>query len=289
MPAADREIKRKISSVKSTQKITHAMELVAASKKLRAQKRMQASRPYAKKINEVIRHVALSNTEYRHPYLEKPKDIRRVGYIIVTSDRGLCGGLNINLFRTLLPELRQWQRKKVDVDLCLIGRKGIQFFRRFGGNVIAAIEKLGDAPEINEIIGAVRVMLNLFNDKKLDTIYLASNSFVNTMQQKPTIVPLLPLTIEQDEQPAHWDYIYEPDTANELLSVLLDRYIESQVYQAVVENNACFQAAQMIAMKNATDNAGELIGDLQLMYNKARQASITQEIAEITGGAAAIV
>lgn len=283
-----REIRNKITSIKNTQKITRAMELVAASKMRKAQDRMATSRPYSTKIRKVIRHVAASHSEFRHPYLEQRKKFKRIGYVIVTSDRGLCGGLNINLFRAVLADMKKWDEQNIEIDLCLIGRKGEIFFKQIGGNILAIAERLGDAPEIKDLIGIVKVMLDLYDKGEIDCIYIASNEFINTMRQKPFIRQLLPLPMDEEELPGHWDYIYEPDSAEELLTLLLVRYIESQVYQAVIENIACFQAAQMIAMKNATENAGELIKDLELIYNKARQANITREIAEIIGGASAI-
>ncbi len=283
-----REIRTKIGSVQNTQKITRAMELVAASKMRKAQDRMTTSRPYSQKIRKVISHVALSHSEFHHPYLIKRDEIKRVGYIVVTSDRGLCGGLNINLLRNALPDMRRFEDQGIEIDLCLIGRKGIMFFKHFGGNVIASADHLGDAPDVQDLIGVVNVMLEQFDAGKLDSIYLTYNKFVNTMKQQPIIHQLLPLPTEEKNEPAHWDYIYEPDSARELLTKLLVRYVESQVYQAVVENIACFQAAQMVAMKSATDNAGEIIKDLKLIYNKVRQAGITREIAEIVGGAEAI-
>jgi F-type H+-transporting ATPase subunit gamma len=286
--AQAREIRSKISSIKNTQKITRAMELVAASKMRRAQDRMRRSRPYAAKIRKVIRHVAASSSEYRHPYLEARAEIKRVGYIIVTSDRGLCGGLNINLFRAVLADMKKWDSKNVGVDLCLVGRKGTQFFKRFGGKVVGATEHLGDAPLVQDLVGVVKVMLDSFDEGKIDAVFIVSNEFVNTMKQDPTIRQLLPLPADEKELQGQWDYIYEPDSAKELLGELLVRYIESQVYQSVIENIACFQAAQMVAMKSATENAGNLIKDLQLIYNKARQANITREISEIIAGAQAV-
>lgn len=283
-----KEIRTKIGSIKSTQKITRAMELVAASKMRRAQDRMAVSKPYATKIRQVISHVAASHSEYTHPFLQQRDEIKRVGYIVVSSDRGLCGGLNINVFRKVMAEIKHWQQQDVEIDYCLIGRKAESFFKRFGGNVVAMADHLGDAPEVADLIGIVKVMLDKFENKELDAVYIVANEFVNTMTQRPYVNQLLPLKPDEDENPGHWDYIYEPDSARELLDMLLRRYIESQVYQAVVENIACFQAAQMVAMKNATENAGELINDLQLVYNKARQASITAEISEIVAGAAAI-
>ncbi|AJE17320.1 MULTISPECIES: F0F1 ATP synthase subunit gamma [Stutzerimonas] len=287
--AGAKEIRSKIASIKSTQKITSAMEKVAVSKMRKAQMRMAASRPYAERIRQVIGHLANANPEYRHPFMvERP--VKRVGYIVVSSDRGLCGGLNINLFKALIRSMKEWHDQKVEADLCVIGNKGASFFRSFGGNVVAAIGNLGEEPSVNDLVGSVKVMLDAFNEGRLDRLYLVSNKFINTMTQKPTIDQLLPLAEVEDAQAVkkgQWDYLYEPD-AQQLLDALLVRFIESQVYQAVVENGAAEQAARMIAMKNATDNAGDLISDLQLVYNKARQAAITQEISEIVGGAAAV-
>jgi len=265
------------------------MEKVAVSKMRKAQMRMAASRPYAERIRQVIGHLAYANPEYRHPFMvERP--VKRVGYIVVSTDRGLCGGLNINLFKVLIKNMKEWHDQKVEVDLCVIGNKGASFFRIFGGNVVAAIGNLGEEPSINDLIGSVKVMLDGFHEGRIDRLYLVSNKFINTMTQKPTLDQLLPLAADDSAEPVkkgQWDYLYEPD-AQQLLDALLVRFIESQVYQAVVENGAAEQAARMIAMKNATDNAGELISDLQLVYNKARQAAITQEISEIVGGAAAV-
>ena len=287
--AGAKEIRSKIASIKSTQKITSAMEKVAVSKMRKAQQRMAASRPYAERIRQVIGHLANANPEYRHPFMvERP--VKRVGYIVVSSDRGLCGGLNTNLFKSLIKHMKVWHDQKVEVDLCVIGNKGASFFRSFGGNVVAAIGNLGEAPAINDLIGSVKVMLDAFQEGRVDRLYLVSNKFINTMTQKPTVDQLLPLAAEANAEQVkkgQWDYLYEPD-AQLLLDALLVRFIESQTYQAVVENGAAEQAARMIAMKSATDNAGELISDLQLVYNKARQAAITQEISEIVGGAAAV-
>lgn len=286
--AGAKEIRNKIASVKNTQKITGAMQMVAASKMRKAQDRMAASRPYAVTMRKVIGHIALGSLEYKHPYLEE-RDVKRVGYIIISTDRGLCGGLNINLFKALLKSLKEWRDQKVEADFCVVGSKGASFFRSNGGNVVAAISKLGEEPSINDLIGSVKVVLDAYAEGRIDRLYLVSNKFVNTMTQKPEVQQLLPLAASdaQGVQKGLWDYVYEPD-AQQLLDALLVRYIESQVYQAVVENSACEQAARMIAMKNATDNAGDLIKDLQLVYNKARQAAITQEISEIVGGAAAV-
>jgi F-type H+-transporting ATPase subunit gamma len=283
-----REIRVKIASVKSTQKITRAMELVAASKMRKSQDRMAKSRPYAERIRAVLGHVAASHSEYNHPYLTARPQRRRVAYLVVTSDRGLCGGLNVNLLRQLLKELRQQEGAGVEIDLAVVGRKGEGFFRSVGGKVVALATHLGDEPGVSSLTGVIKVLLDLFDAGHLDAIYLASNQFVNTMLQKPRIRPLLPLEKLETTSAGRWDYLYEPDSSKELLDHLLLRYIESQVYQAVVENIACEQSARMVAMKNATENAGNLIKELQLIYNKARQASITREIAEIVGGAAAV-
>lgn len=280
------EIRGKISSIKSTQKITRAMEMVAASKMRKAKERMAASKPYAKRIRNVVSHLAKATSEYRHMYLEE-REINRVGYIIISSDRGLCGGLNVNLFKKVLLESRSWKEENIEVDFCLIGSKAASFFRSVGGNVVAHASGLGEEPSIEDLIGSVRVMLDAYEQGKIDRLYVAYNEFVNTMTQKATLQQLLPLVADEEIVADHWDYIYEPD-AKELLDALLVRFIESQVYQGVVENNASEQSARMIAMKSATDNAGELIDELQTIYNKARQAAITQEISEIVSGAAAV-
>lgn len=285
--AAGKEIRTKISSIRSTQKITSAMEMVAASKMRRAQERMELGKPYAKRIRAVVGHIANSVPEYRHAYMtERP--VQRVGYIIVSTDRGLCGGLNINLFKAAINGMRTWSDQDIQVDLSLIGAKSMAFFKSVGGNVVASVRDIGEEPTVDQLIGGVKHMLDAYVDGRIDMLYLVSNEFVNTMTQTPQVEQLLPLEASDDESLAHhWDYIYEPD-AKELLDELLTRYIESLVYQAVVENGACEQAARMIAMKNASDNAGTLIDELQLVYNKARQAAITQELSEIVGGAAAI-
>lgn len=292
--ASGREIRGKISSIKNTQKITAAMELVAASKMRKAQERMQRAKPYAEKIRQVINHVVASHTEARHPYLLPREEVKRVGIIVISSDRGLCGGLNINLFRKTLQLMKEYEDKGAGIDLCLIGRKAESFFSRFGATALGVKTQLGDEPELAELVGVVKVMIDHFDKNELDRVYVINNEFVNTMTQKPLVSQLLPLPaaeekeVEAAEAVGHWDYIYEPDSAMELLSKLMVRFIESQVYRGVMENIACEQAARMIAMKSATDNAGEIIDELQLAYNKARQASITSEIAEIVGGAAAI-
>lgn len=287
--AGAKEIRSKIASTKNTQKITRAMEMVAASKMRKTQERMRASKPYATKIYNVVKHIARANSEYRHPFMTA-REIKRVGIIVVTSDRGLCGGLNANLLRETLRNMRQWQQEGKEVDIGIIGRKGQAFFKRVGGKVIASVDHLGDKPGIKDIIGVVKVMLDAYSAGEIDALHIVYNEFVNTMTQKPITKQLLPLPKAEEDSTKlghHWDYIYEPD-AKELLDALLERYIELQTYQAVVENIACEQAAKMIAMKSATDNAGDLIKEFQLAYNKARQAAITQELAEIVGGAAAI-
>jgi F-type H+-transporting ATPase subunit gamma len=285
--AVGKEIRTQIASVQSTQKITSAMEMVAASKMRKAQDRMGATRPYADKMRNVIAHLSQSHPEYKHPYTQD-REIKRVGYIVISSDRGLCGGLNSNLFRRLAREIREQAENGVGVAFCTIGQKAAGFFGRFGGEMLAQATHLGDAPHIHDLIGTIKVMLDAFDEGKLDRIYVAYNSFVNTMTQEPTVEQLVPIAGEEsDELKHHWDYIYEPD-AKDVLDGLLTRYVESLVYQSVVENAACEQSARMVAMKSATDNAGELIDELQLVYNKARQAAITQEISEIVGGAAAV-
>ncbi len=288
--ASGKEIRTKIKSIQNTQKITKAMEMVAASKMRKAQERMAASRPYSDKMRQVISHLAFANTEYKHPYLQNRDEVKRVGYIIISTDRGLCGGLNNNEFKAVLGSMQEWQSKGVDVDFCTIGTKALGFFKRMKGDILSQASHLGDAPSINDLIGTVKVMLDAFNDGKIDRLYVAYNKFVNTMTQDPSVEQLLPAMAGQDdEEPLthHWDYIYEPDS-KAVLDGLLVRYIESLVYQGVIENVACEMAARMIAMKAASDNAGNLISELQLAYNKARQAAITQEISEIVGGAAAI-
>jgi F-type H+-transporting ATPase subunit gamma len=285
--AVGKEIRNQIKSVRNTQKITKAMEMVAASKMRRAQDRMALSRPYAEKIRTVIGHLNQANPDYRHPYLVE-REAKRVGYILVSTDRGLCGSLNVNLFKVVLGEIRDWQRQDVEVELCLIGAKGVNFFRRLNVPVAAQVTQLGDRPHVSDLIGTVKVMLDAYVEGRLDRVFLVHNRFVNTMSQQPLVLRLLPVeTLDKEELQEHWDYIYEPSAA-ELLDGVLMRYIESQTYRGAVENVACEMAARMVAMKSATDNAGELIEELQLIYNKARQAAITQEISEIVGGAAAI-
>ncbi|MFI3222843.1 MAG: F0F1 ATP synthase subunit gamma [Methylococcaceae bacterium] len=286
--AVGKEVRTKIASIKNTQKITRAMEMVAASKMRKTKDRMQASRPYSKKIAKIIKHLAQANPEYKHPYL-LTRDVKRIGIIVVSSDRGLCGGLNSNLFRTTLNRLVEWEQANVEVDVCTIGTKASGYFSNLKVNLVGQAIKLGDAPHLNDIIGVIKVMLDAYEEGRIDQLFVISNEFVNTMTQRPTVEQLLPIVAcDLDENlNGHWDYIYEPD-AKEVLDHLLNRYVESKVYQGLVENNACEQAARMVAMKSASDNAGNLISELQLIYNKARQAAITQEISEIVAGAAAV-
>ena len=286
--AVGKEIRTKIGSIKNTQKITRAMEMVAASKMRKTKDRMQATRPYSKKIGRIIKHLAQANPEYKHPYLIA-RDVKRVGIIVVSSDRGLCGGLNSNLFRKTLTHLMQWDKENIEVDVCTIGTKASGFFSNLKVNLVGQVTKLGDAPHPHDIVGVIKIMLDAYEAGRIDQLYVVSNEFVNTMTQRPTVEQLLPaVACELDENlSGHWDYIYEPD-AKEVLDHLLTRFIESKVYQGLVENNACEQAARMVAMKSASDNAGNLISELQLIYNKARQAAITQEISEIVAGAAAV-
>ncbi len=285
--AAGKELRNKINSVKNTQKITKAMEMVAASKLRKTQARMAASRPYAERIRTVIGHLSEANPDYHHPFLET-RDVKRVGYIIITTDRGLCGSLNVNLFRTVLNDMRDWQEKGVEVDICIIGSKGIAFFRRLKSNVVAVASHLGDVPAVADLVGAITAMTDAYEEGTIDRLLLVHNVFVNTMSQTPAIKTLIPVEAgDSEDLQDHWDYIYEPD-AVDLLDNVLNRYIESQVYRAAVENVACEMASKMVAMKAATDNAGDFIDQLQLVFNKARQAAITQEISEIVGGAAAV-
>ena len=286
--AGGKEIRTKIKSIQNTQKITKAMEMVAASKMRRAQERMHQARPYAQKMRNVIAHVSQANLEYKHSFtLERP--VKRVGFIIVSSDRGLCGGLNINLFRDVVNALTEWQSQSAEIDVTTIGSKGFQFFNRVGANIVSEATRLGDTPHLDDLIGPVKVMLDAYTDNRIDRLYLVHNHFNSTMSQTPQLEQLLPIhAVQPDETLSHhWDYLYEPD-AKDVVDALMTRYIESLVYQGVVENIACEMAARMVAMKSASDNAGDLIDELQLVYNKARQASITQEISEIVGGAAAV-
>ncbi|MFT7558422.1 MAG: F-type H+-transporting ATPase subunit gamma [Flavobacteriales bacterium] len=285
--ASGKEIRGKIGSINNTRKITSAMEMVAASKMRKAKERMRAGKPYAQRIRSVVSHIASGNPEYHHLYLSD-REVKRVGYIIVSTDRGLCGGLNINTFKAAIRHSKEWMDKGVESDLCLIGSKAGSFFNSVGGNVVASVRELGEKPEVAKLIGSVKVMLDAFASGTIDRLYIVGNDFVNTMTQEPYVNQLLPLLADESDKPkSSWDYIYEPD-AHELLDGLLKRYIESQVYQAVAENNACEQSSRMIAMKSATDNAGSLIDDLNRAYNRARQAAITQEISEIVAGAAAV-
>jgi F-type H+-transporting ATPase subunit gamma len=285
--AGTKEIRTKIASVKSTQKITKAMQMVATSKMRRAQDRMKLARPYADKIRTVIGNLSKANPDYRHPFMQT-RDVKNVGVIIISTDRGLAGGLNANLFKEALLLFKQWQSKDVPVSLCLIGSKGTAFFRRLGMPILANVSGMGDKPHVADLIGTVKVMLDAYREGKIDRLYLVHSQFVNTMTQKPNVEQLLPVEASpSSELQEHWDYIYEP-SASEILDGLLMRYVESQVYRGAVENVASEMAARMVAMKAATDNAGKLIGELQLVYNKARQAAITTELAEIVGGAAAV-
>jgi len=285
--AGGKEIRTKIESVRNTQKITSAMEMVAASKMRKAKDRMEAARPYAEKMRSVVGHLANAHPEYKHPFMIE-REAKRVGYIVVSSDRGLCGGLNINIFKAVLASMKEWDDQGIEVDVCTIGKKAGSFFARLNGNIVGNLTDYGDSPRAHELIGTVKVMLDAYYEGKIDRLFLVFNDFVNTMTQEAHVEQLLPLPAEDDENlKHHWDYIYEPD-AKEVLDSLLMRYIESLVYQGVVENIACEMSARMIAMKSATDNAGDIIDELQLIYNKARQAAITQEISEIVSGAAAV-
>jgi F-type H+-transporting ATPase subunit gamma len=286
--AGGREIKTKIKSVQNTRKVTRALEMVSASKIRKAQDRMKSSRPYARAMKQVIGHLAQANSEYQHPYLVQRADVKRVGYIIISSDRGLAGGLNNNLFRKLLGEIRKWQEQGVEVDVVTIGQKASVFFRRIKVEMLASVTHLGDVPHVDQLVGVIKVMLDAYTAGSLDKVFLVYNGFVNTMTQRASFDQLLPLPPANGAVANHdWDYIYEPD-AQAVLEHVLTRYIESLVYQAVLENVASEHAARMVAMKSASDNATKLIGTLQLIYNKARQAAITQEISEIVGGAAAV-
>ena len=285
--AGAKEVRTKIASVKSTQKITKAMEKVAFSKMRKAQERMAHGKPYAARMRAVIGHIANATPEYKHRYMvDRP--VKRVGYIVVSTDRGLCGGLNANLFKLAVKSMKTWSDQGVAIDICAIGGKAQAFFRSFGGNVIAAVRDLGDEASAVDLLGSVKVMLDAYDSGKIDHLFILNNRFVNTMTQQPELEQLLPLQAEENDKMSHnWDYIYEPD-AHALLDGLLARYIESQVYQGYAENKACEMAARMVAMKNATENAGQMIDELQLLYNKARQTAITQELSEIVSGAAAV-
>ncbi len=284
----EKEIRTQIASIKNTQKITKAMEMVAASKMRKAQDRMAANRPYSKKMRSVIGHVASANIEYHHPYLMDRPDVKRVGYIAVSTDRGLCGGLNTNAFKAAIASMKEWSDQGVEIDVVTIGKKAQGFFGRMGSNIVGQVMDMGDAPELATLIGTVKVMLDAYDEGRIDRLFIVENEFVNTMTQTPSVTQLLPAQPDIDEKLTHhWDYIYEPDSKT-VVDHLMTRYIESLVYQSVVENVACEMAARMFAMKSASDNAGDLIDELQLKYNKARQAAITQEISEIVGGAAAV-
>ncbi len=285
--AGAKEIRTKIKSIQNTQKITKAMEMVAASKMRKAQDRMQAARPYAGKMRNVVAHLAHAHPEYRHPFTVE-REAKRVGFIIISTDRGLCGGLNVNMFRAAVAVMEQWRNQGAQIDITVIGTKGMGFFKRLGGTIVSEASHLGDAPALTDLVGAMKVMLDAYEQGKIDRLFLVHNEFVNTMTQRPVVDQLLPLPPSDEEELKHyWDYLYEPDS-KEVLDLLLTRYIESLIYRAVVENIACEQSARMVAMKAASDNAGNLIDELQLAYNKARQAAITQEISEIVGGAAAV-
>jgi F-type H+-transporting ATPase subunit gamma len=284
-----KEIKNQALSIKKIQKITDAMQKVAASKMRRAHQKMKKSMPYAEKIREVVDHVANSNTEYCHPYLQEREEIQRVGYIVVSTDQGLCGGLNINLFKLVLDHAQKFQAKDIEIDWCLFGGKVEGFFNTISANIVAHAADLGESPKIEDLVGSIKIMLDAYKEGKIDRLFIAHNEFINTMVQRPTVTQILPLPKPEDSTKIkyHWDYIYEP-APEPLLDKLMVRYAEAQIYQAVVDNIACEQVARMISMKNATTNAKELIDELQLLYNKARQASITQEISEIIGGAEAV-
>ncbi|MGZ4958605.1 MAG: F0F1 ATP synthase subunit gamma [Methylomonas sp.] len=286
--AVGKEIRTKIASIKNTQKITRAMEMVAASKMRKTKDRMQATRPYSKKIAQIINHLAHANPEYKHPFMIE-REVKRVGIIVISSDRGLCGGLNANLFRKVLNEMHQWKSDNIEVDVCTIGGKAANFFCMINANLVGQVSKLGDTPHQSDIVGVIKIMMDAFTNAEIDRLYVLSNEFVNTMTQKPVMEQLLPLPSSEtsEVQRGRWDYLYEPG-AQVVLDHLLTRYVESMVYQGLVENNACEQAARMVAMKSASDNAGNIIKELQLVYNKARQAAITQEISEIVAGAAAV-
>jgi F-type H+-transporting ATPase subunit gamma len=286
--AGGREIKTKIKSVQNTRKVTNALGLVSAAKIRKAQERMKALRPYARMMRKIVGHIAKANTDYVHPFMADRSDVKRIGYIVLSTDRGLCGGLNSQLFRRILLDMRSWQEKGVEVDLVCVGSKAVSFFKRFNVNIVGSAVQLGEQPHVEQLVGVIKVMLDSFENSKLDRVYLCYNDFVNTMSQKPTVDQLLPLPESDSLDTQHsWDYLYEPD-APTVLDHVITRYIESLVYHAVLENLASEHAARMIAMNSASDNATKLIGSLNLIYNKARQAAITQEISEIVGGAAAV-
>jgi F-type H+-transporting ATPase subunit gamma len=289
--AAGKEIRTKIKSVENTRKITKAMEMVAASKMRKAQERMRAARPYAEKIANVATHLAYAHTEYKHPFVIARDTVKRVGVIVITSDKGLCGGLNTNVFRLAVNQMKQWEAAGIAIDVTAFGNKGLGFMQRLGSNVVSQLTGLGDTPHMDKLIGPVKVMLDAYLEGRIDALYIVYNRFINTMKQEPTLTQLLPLARQEDEAEAslkkHWDYIYEPD-AKPVVDEMLMRYIESLVYQGVAENIACEQSARMVAMKSASDNAKDVIGELKLVYNKTRQAAITKELSEIVAGAAAV-
>jgi len=286
--AGGREIKTKIKSVQNTRKVTRALEMVSASKIRKAQDRMKQSRPYARLMRQVIGHIAKANSEYVHPFLVERKDVKRVGYVVISTDRGLAGGLNSVMFRRILADMREWQGKGAEIDVVCIGQKATVFFRRLNVNLVGSVTHLGERPELEKLVGVIKVMLDGYSQGRLDRVFLSYNDFINTMVQKPRQDQLLPLLADETLESRHdWDYLYEPD-AQAVLDHVLTRYIESLVYQGVLENLASEHAARMVAMKSASDNATKLIGTLNLIYNQARQAAITQEISEIVGGAAAV-
>ena len=289
--AAGKEIRTKIKSVESTRKITKAMEMVAASKMRKAQERMRAARPYAEKIARVATHLAYAHTEYKHPFVVPREGVKRVGLIVVSSDKGLCGGLNTNVFRLVVNQMKQWDAAGTGIDVTTVGNRGLGFMQRLGANVASQLTNLGDTPHMERLIGPVKVMLDAYLEGRIDALYIVYNRFINTMKQEPTMTQLLPLgqleSVEEASLKTHWDYIYEPD-AKPVVDAMLMRYIESLVYQAVAENIACEQSARMVAMKAASDNAKDVIGELKLIYNKTRQAAITKELSEIVAGAAAV-
>ncbi|QLQ32744.1 MAG: F0F1 ATP synthase subunit gamma [Candidatus Thiothrix singaporensis] len=284
--ASGKEIRAQIKSIQNTRKITKAMQMVAASKMRRAQDRMNASRPYADKMRQVVGHLAHGHLEYKHPYTQEREAVKRVGYVIISTDRGLCGGLNVNLFKAALQSIAQWREQNVEVDICVLGNKAAAAFKRYG--IVAQKTHMGDQPRVADMIGTIKVMLDAYDEGRIDRLFLVENEFVNSMTQKPRVSQLIPV-VPSDESSIkhHWDYIYEPES-KEVIDALMQRYVESLVYQGVVENVACEMSARMVAMKSASDNAGKLINELKLVYNKARQAAITQEISEIVGGAAAV-
>ena len=281
-----KEIRSQIGSIQNTKKITKAMEMVAASKMRRARERMDASRPYAEKMRQVVSHMALGHLEYQHNFVEERETVKRVGYIIISSDRGLCGGLNTNLFKKALQSIAEWKEQEVEVDVAVFGGKALSAFKRFG--VVAESTGLGDRPAVGEMLGTIKVMLDAYEEGRIDRLFLVENEFVNSMTQAPRVTQMIPIVAaDMEDIKYHWDYIYEPES-KEVIDMLMTRYIESLVYQGVVENIACEMSARMVAMKSATDNAGDMIDKLKLKYNKARQAAITQEISEIVSGAAAV-